>query len=344
MTNTPANKLNIYVANNQAVTKAGYNSIIDAYNRTNYYDHSKGGTQKGIKHGPQLPPNIQVKTTERVVGRSANSSEISIIDTNVNQSVTVINKKSRNPRKLRKQLQELVSTGQLTRSDMDSYLNTSTHSNELTMNDTKRRNNMSNSEKVAEDPRGGNNAKKKDTVYQEEKRKSDGKSIQAPSKEQNNANQKRKVSKTVNLSETPVLPRDKGTKGSKPVHKTSGSITSKLMSKKGLLGMGATVLATYMLSTLGSSHTGNVLRPRPSSQFFDRQSAYIPDSYKRGYNDIKELTTDFGSSVHLDKAVNKGIRKPRSTTRHNYTTSTNSIMNSNASLSLHKNAINHTRY
>jgi len=70
----------------------------------------------------------------------------------------------------------------------------------------------------------------------------------------------------------------------------------------------------------------------------------IPNSYKRGFSEIKELSTDFGSKVHLDKTTSKVMVSPRNNTRHNYTTNTNQVISGNTALKAHANAINHTRY
>jgi len=79
-------------------------------------------------------------------------------------------------------------------------------------------------------------------------------------------------------------------------------------------------------------------------QFSARQSAYLPGSYRRGFSEIKELTTDFGSRVHLDKTITKKLMTAINSTRNGFRTNTNAIINRNIALSAHKNAINHMRY
>ena len=80
------------------------------------------------------------------------------------------------------------------------------------------------------------------------------------------------------------------------------------------------------------------------TQMFDRRSAYLPDSYEEGFNDIKQSLTDFGSRVHLDKTISRVNITPPNSTRNALVTSTKSIMNNNIALKLSNNAINHTRY
>jgi len=114
--------------------------------------------------------------------------------------------------------------------------------------------------------------------------------------------------------------------------------------KKGILGGSAVIAGMWILN---KSHKQN-RRPNISVNqggiSFGRSSAYIPDSYKKGFNEIKEMTTDFGSKVHLDKTISKVMISPPNTTRQHFTTNTNSVINSNLALNAHSNAINHTRY
>ena len=75
-----------------------------------------------------------------------------------------------------------------------------------------------------------------------------------------------------------------------------------------------------------------------------RGSAYIPEKYTRGYDTIKEATTDFGSRVRLDKVAGKVNVTPRNSTRDCLVTNTSSIIRSNLALNSYNNAIQHTRY
>ena len=122
------------------------------------------------------------------------------------------------------------------------------------------------------------------------------------------------------------------------------SIYKKMAGNKFAIGAIAATIATgMMISTIGNRFRDNVLLGgNPSTSFLSRKTV-LPTSYKEGFNEIKEYTTDFGSRVHLDKTVNKFINRYVSSARKGMITNTKAVMNKNISLSMHKNAINHTR-
>jgi hypothetical protein len=69
----------------------------------------------------------------------------------------------------------------------------------------------------------------------------------------------------------------------------------------------------------------------------------IPKNYQKGYDLISEYTSDFGSPVS-SSVVTRTLVPYVSSPRRARITSTNAVINSNAALSTHKNAIGHTRY
>jgi len=127
---------------------------------------------------------------------------------------------------------------------------------------------------------------------------------------------------------------------------TQGILQKMSKNKKGIF-IGAAVIATAFAVSKAATggHRGrNRLGVGPQTNRFANRSAYMPTSYARGFDDIKKLSTDFGSKVHLDKTTTKVMVSPRNSTRSGYVTSTKSITNKNIALNLHANAINHTRY
>jgi hypothetical protein len=87
---------------------------------------------------------------------------------------------------------------------------------------------------------------------------------------------------------------------------------------------------------LGAGLLMGALRPK--------QESAIPKKYQRGYDNISQTLTDFGSAVHLDKASQKVIVPYYSSTRDSVITSTSAITKGNIALASNKNAIRHTRY
>jgi len=115
------------------------------------------------------------------------------------------------------------------------------------------------------------------------------------------------------------------------------SITSKLA-----IGVGSVVGMTLMTRSM---HDWGLLTPTNLTKLgYNQSSTYIPEKYSRGYDTIKEATTDFGSSIRLDKVSSKVNVTPKNSTRHAFITNTSSVMRSNLALNSHNNAINHTRY
>jgi len=78
--------------------------------------------------------------------------------------------------------------------------------------------------------------------------------------------------------------------------------------------------------------------------FFNRSSPVIPEYYRRGYDNINERLTDFGSPVNLAKTASKTITPYHSSVRRGVRTTTAAITQTNQSLYNHRNAIGHTRY
>lgn len=70
----------------------------------------------------------------------------------------------------------------------------------------------------------------------------------------------------------------------------------------------------------------------------------IPRNYERGYDLIKESTTDFSSPVNLAKAANKVIKTNKSAVRRGVYTNTRAVRDRNMSFYLHDNAIRHHHY
>ena len=98
-------------------------------------------------------------------------------------------------------------------------------------------------------------------------------------------------------------------------------------------GIGATVVAFNMASSVISKLLNG-----------GHDNRAIPDEYERGYDIISDSITDFGSPLHLAKAAQKVIMPYYSTVRKATYSTVSSVINSNAALSLSKNAIKHTRY
>lgn len=70
----------------------------------------------------------------------------------------------------------------------------------------------------------------------------------------------------------------------------------------------------------------------------------IPDNYERGYDNIREQLSDFGSPLNLLKTASKVIVPYESTARKALVTDVNAIMRKNLSLQASKNAIRHHYY
>lgn len=117
----------------------------------------------------------------------------------------------------------------------------------------------------------------------------------------------------------------------------------KSIKKNNIFGMVGIAVSALLLSSI-ARNTPNLNTSNGTSYTGERGSAYMPNSYRRGFAEIKELTTDFGSRVHLDKVISKVINKTFSSTRHSRIKTVNSIRNDNLALRMNKNAINHTRY
>jgi len=159
----------------------------------------------------------------------------------------------------------------------------------------------------------------------------------------NNLKQKQASTQTANAAKiNAVKPQSFNWNAQKKKLMESG-IGKKFFSKKGMLVSAAISAGAIGLMSIGSRQGGNSFVNSPVVGSFDSRSSYIPNSYKRGYSDIKEALTDFGSRVHLDKTI-KSLVKPINSTRHNVIQTVQSVQNDNIALFMHKNAINHTRY
>jgi len=240
-------------------------------------------------------------------------------------------------------LEKDLKDGIITQEEYDLQQDKSTTPNKVDNNHTKEKERQTTANKAKTDNANGNSQK---TAYDLEvaaRRRADGKPSTTGSKTDTPQSKSAdNTSSPHDIQNKPVSKQQSSSPGQQqPPKKTKSSIKG---GSKLAVAFGATVLVSYMMSKLSSSHKTNIVNPGQSTQFTDRQSAYIPSLYKRGFHDIKELTTDFGSSVHLDKAVNKFIRTPKNSSRNGYITSTNSVMNNNIALNMHNNAINHTRY
>jgi len=108
------------------------------------------------------------------------------------------------------------------------------------------------------------------------------------------------------------------------------------------IALGGAMIAISKLSSSYNNNNHFVKSTRITNM--DNRSAYIPNSYKRGFDEIKSLTTDFGSKVHLNKTISKVMVTAKNSTRNSFRTTTGSITNKNIALKAHANAINHTRY
>ena len=70
----------------------------------------------------------------------------------------------------------------------------------------------------------------------------------------------------------------------------------------------------------------------------------IPENYDRGYDNIREGITDYGSPLSLMKTTSHVLMPYKSTIRKAVITDVNSIMKKNLSLQASKNAIKHHQY
>lgn len=115
--------------------------------------------------------------------------------------------------------------------------------------------------------------------------------------------------------------------------------------KKSIVGAIALTGVTLAMSKINSTwQNKNNFVKSPRLTNMDNRSSYMPNSYKRGFDDIKSRTTDFGSRVHLNKTISKVMVTAKNSTRNSYRTSTRSIRKNNIALKAYDNAINHTRY
>jgi len=163
------------------------------------------------------------------------------------------------------------------------------------------------------------------------------------SKETNNLKMKKDSDLNTDRSKTKTTTKNSFNWSSGKQHLMESKIGKRFFNKKGALLLSGLIAGSLVLNRLGSQLGDAPLVTTPRVGQFTSRSAYIPDSYKRGYHDIKEALTDFGSRVHLDKAIKKLVT-PFSSTRNGIRTNTAALYNSNIALSMHKNAINHTRY
>jgi hypothetical protein len=100
--------------------------------------------------------------------------------------------------------------------------------------------------------------------------------------------------------------------------------------KKGLaLTIGAVTAFGMVGRMLGGG--GPNLSINPTTRLDSSRNAYMPQSYRQAYDDIKRSQTDFGSRVHLNKTINKFIQTSINSTRHHTKTTVQSIINSSPS-------------
>lgn len=112
----------------------------------------------------------------------------------------------------------------------------------------------------------------------------------------------------------------------------SGKLMNLARSK---IGKGGMIAAAGIIGWNLAQHTlKSMMMPQPA----------IPRNYERGYDLIKEQTTDFGSPVKLAKAANKVIKTNKSAVRRGIYTTTKSVRNRNLALSLNDNAIRHHQF
>jgi hypothetical protein len=109
--------------------------------------------------------------------------------------------------------------------------------------------------------------------------------------------------------------------------------TKRLLQKKwfrgGLWGVGSTIAFNLV-----RDQVARALEPPRA----------IPEEYERGYDNIKQTLTDFGSPINLAKAAQKVIVPYYSTVRSGLRTNVNTIINHNYALASSKNAIRHMQY
>ena len=163
----------------------------------------------------------------------------------------------------------------------------------------------------------------------------------------NNKKTKSSVNKTVNRSSSDTVKNNtfgKWFRNNPSMQKFNMGITNFAKKHPRMLAASVVLGGIMAASKIASAGRNLDLNITPSYSGNNARSAYLPNSYRRGFDEIKQLTTDFGSRIHLDKTVSKQMVTPPSTTRNGYTRSVNSTINGNLSLALHKNAIQHTRY
>jgi len=110
------------------------------------------------------------------------------------------------------------------------------------------------------------------------------------------------------------------------------------------LAMGLGLSMTFFIRSFSGRDWGAAPSVVQNTISHDRDSAYIPAKYRRGYDYIKEHTSDFGSRVHLQKTAAKVLVSARNSTRDAITKTTRSVTAENIALYMNKHAIGHTRY
>ena len=96
------------------------------------------------------------------------------------------------------------------------------------------------------------------------------------------------------------------------------------------------------LWAVGSTIAFNLVRDRVARALEPPRA--IPEEYERGYDNIKQTLTDFGSPVKLAKAAQKVMVPYYSTVRSGLRTNINTVINHNYALASSKHAIRHMQY
>lgn len=124
-----------------------------------------------------------------------------------------------------------------------------------------------------------------------------------------------------------------------------GTQTLKGLSEKAIMAWSTTPKWGKLSIGVGAAIVGySFIRQLHKNIFFWKKDKEIPDYYNRGYDNIKEQITDFGSPVNLVKTNMKVINPYKSSIRKNGITNTNTVINSNLSLTMSKKAIKHYEY
>jgi len=114
-----------------------------------------------------------------------------------------------------------------------------------------------------------------------------------------------------------------------PTMKTTKNLLSKKWFRGGLWAVGSTIAF-------------NLVRDKVARALEPPRA--IPEEYERGYDNIKQTLTDFGSPVKLAKAAQKVMVPYYSTTRSALRTNVNTVINHNYALASSKHAIRHMQY